>query len=95
MIGFAGIPIIRRSGSSVALEGFGQRGYPLEEVELLLDVDAGPNARDPSFGYTPLHDAALGDDAGIVQVLLDTGADPGARVARGIHTGYGTGYRPD
>ncbi|MGC9356740.1 MAG: ankyrin repeat domain-containing protein [Anaerolineae bacterium] len=64
-----------------------ERGRPPEGVALLLEAGADPNACD-RFGYTPLHDSVLGNDAGIIQALLDAGADPAARVAQGIHAGY-------
>lgn len=80
-------PNSRNVFGRTALHYLAERGRPLEEVELLLAAGADPNALDP-FGYAPLHDAVMGDDAGIIQVLLDTGADPEARVVRGIHAGY-------
>jgi ankyrin repeat protein len=63
------------------------RGRQVEEVKLLLDAGADVNSRDP-FGYTPLHDSVLGDNAEIIQLLLAAGADPAARVERGIHHGH-------
>ena len=63
-----------------------ERGKAVDDARLLLEAGADVNARDP-FGYTPLHDSVLGDNAEIIQLLLDAGADPAARVERGIHHG--------
>jgi ankyrin repeat protein len=80
-------PNARNEYGRTALHYLAERGRQLDEIELLLNAGADPNACDP-FGYTPLHDSVLGDNAGIIQTLLDAGADPVARVARGIHHGY-------
>lgn len=44
--------------------------------ELSAGVD--PNSRDADSGYTPLHIAAYSRHAGVVQMLLEAGADPNA-----------------
>ena len=53
----------------------------LDDVSLLLDRGADPNASD-ARGYTALHRAAETGKTRIVQRLLERGADPGI-VAQG------------
>jgi len=74
----------RNEYGRTALHYVVERGRSLDNVHLLLDAGASVNTRDP-FGYTPLHDSVLGDNAELIQLLLDAGADPAARVERGIH----------
>ncbi|MBN1483150.1 MAG: ankyrin repeat domain-containing protein [Chloroflexia bacterium] len=80
-------PNARNEYGRSALHYLAERGRQLDEVKLLLEAGADVDARD-SFGYTPLHDSVLGDNAEIIQALLDAGAEPAARVERGIHAGY-------
>lgn len=55
-----------------------------EEVRTLCAAGARTDARSPK-GRTPLmHAAVFARDPGVIQVLLETGADPGARDARGL-----------
>ncbi|MGI8575146.1 MAG: ankyrin repeat domain-containing protein [Egibacteraceae bacterium] len=50
----------------------------LRAVQLVLDADADPDARQKG-GYTPLMAAAHHGDADIVRALLEHGADPALR----------------
>jgi uncharacterized protein len=55
-------------------------------VRLLLEHGAQVNARRKD-GMTPLHGAAWRGHAGVVQELLDAGADPAITVTAGAHAG--------
>lgn len=51
-----------------------------ESMQRLLGAGVDPDHRPPfEHGATPLHWAVMGDHPGAVRVLLDAGADPGAR----------------
>jgi cytohesin len=52
-------------------------------VDVLLEADADPNARQ-SGGWTPLHAAAKNGDVASVRLLLASGADPAARNDDGV-----------
>jgi ankyrin repeat protein len=52
-------------------------------MELLLEHKANVNARCKGTGWTPLHYAAMGRQAGAVRLLLARGANPAARDALG------------
>ena len=57
----------------------------LAVVEILLGAGADPTPRDPTFGWTPLHEVVRGSPAGtakdleVIAALLAAGADPTAR----------------
>jgi ankyrin repeat protein len=77
----------RNEYGRTALHYVAEHGRSPADARLLLQAGADIDARDP-FGYTPLHDSVLGDNGEIIELLLDFGADPAARVKRGIHHGH-------
>lgn len=57
----------------------------LDRVRELLGTNAGlVNQKDSGFGRTPLHWAARGIHFGVMRLLLEKGADPGAKDNSGI-----------
>lgn len=50
-----------------------------EVIKLLLAKGADVNARSPSEGLTPLHNAACANRTDLVQLFLDNGVDPNAK----------------
>ena len=57
-----------------ALHEAAKRGH-VDDVRLLLEHGADPNAREPGDNTTPLHWAAAHGHVDVVRVLLDAGAD--------------------
>jgi hypothetical protein len=82
-----GDPNGRNAYGRTALHYVAERGRSPDDARLLLEARADVDARD-HCGYTPLHDSVLGDNAELIQLLLDAGADSAVRVARGIHHGH-------
>jgi hypothetical protein len=75
-----GNPLARNSNGATALFPAVDRAPALTEV--LLKAGVPPDERD-AYGHTPLFKAACAGNAGVVQRLLERGADPSSRNAPG------------
>ena len=77
--------------------GARRRGPTLQTARLLVAAGADVNARTFPCGATPLHDAAgRGRDPAVIDLLLEAGADPLARLAasRACERGRNDGATP-